>query len=119
MSAPPLFFVVAGERRFVRPEVWDRLIGPKPSDDWTGCDGCTASPDSLAGYAIWPACRIHDWHWCEDGPGIPHVLSNLILRINVWRCLRAQGCPWWQAVPIAAAYWLGVTAGGWVAWRAR
>lgn len=107
-----LTFIVSGEPRECPAELWERLIGPKPADDWKDCNGCSASPDSWRGLILWPGCRIHDWHYSSDGPDIPRILADLILRINLWRCLRAQGAPWWRAGFVAAGYHAGVTIGG-------
>lgn len=105
-------FTVSGDPRECPAELWKKLIGEKPPEDWTGCNGCSASPDFWRGLILWPACLIHDWHYCAEGPDVPRVLADLILRINLWRCLRWQGAPRWRAAVVAATYHAGVTIGG-------
>lgn len=107
-----IVFTIAGSLRECPSAWWSRLVGPKPENLWGGCDGCTSSPDYWMGYAVWPACVIHDWHYCDEGPDIPRILADLIFRINIWRVLRAQGCPRYRSAYVALAYWSAVAASG-------
>jgi hypothetical protein len=102
---------VNGQWRGCPVEWWDALLGPKPDDDFD-CNGCTSSPDRYMGYHIWPACRIHDWHYDIDGPDVPRILADLIFRINIWRILRAQNCPRLRAIYLSFAYWGAVSLVG-------
>lgn len=111
--------LVGGKERPCLSHWWEPLIGPKPHRKWKGCDGCTSSPDYWMGFAIWPACYIHDWHYSEDGPKYPRILADLIFRINIWRVLRAQGCPRFRAVYVSALYWWGVSIGGMAHFKGR
>jgi hypothetical protein len=105
----PLRFMVAGEERECPRELWKSLLGPLPADEWGPCDGCTASPDEWRGIALWPACRVHDFH-CSTGIE-PRIVADLKFRINIWRCLRYGRAPLWRALGVATLYWLGVRGG--------
>lgn len=113
-------FKVGGRDRNCPCEWWDCLIGPKPADDWAECDGCTCSPDyALGGFAIWPACRIHDFHYNVAAPPVTRGEADSIFRKNIYRCLRAQGCPWYRAAYTALVYWRAVRRFGASHYRKR
>lgn len=101
-----------GKERLCPAPLWEVMLGPKPPHDWAGCDGCTASPDSIGGKLLWPACRIHDYHYDGEPPDLPRALADLTFRINLWRILRAQGASRWDSIAVAGAYFAGVTLGG-------
>lgn len=107
------FAMEDGTDRHCPAELWDVMLGPKPPHQWPGCNGCSFAPDyAREGKIIWPACRIHDWHYCDESPHVLQHTADTTLRLNVWRILRAQGVSMVDASLVAASYFGGVTVGG-------
>ena len=102
-------FVVNGMDRICPAALWECLEGPKPPISFE-CDGCTMSPEeTIGGFAVWPACRVHDWHYSSFAPNdVSRMKADAIFRKNIWRVLRNQGCPWYRAAYTAGVYWFAV-----------
>jgi hypothetical protein len=111
-------FPIRGRLRDCPDTWWEPLIGPKPEADFD-CNGCTASPDVYMGFHLWPACRIHDWHYDEKGPDISRFRADATFRLNIWRVMRAQGAPIHRAWYVAGIYYAAVRAAGGRAYRPR
>jgi hypothetical protein len=116
-AAPPVEFVVAGERVQCSAFLWDALEGPKPMPaGFTESDGCSKSPDywvTIGGkrFKLWPACLIHDWHYRSGvlgGTWASRSRADQILRHNIRQLVILQGGSQTQAMRIAWTYWAGV-----------
>ena len=106
------FYVRGTPRLCSREKEWDRLIGPKPPEDFE-CDGCSLSPDYIADRAIWPACIIHDYHYRASGLGVSRWGADWIFLRNVYRLLRLGRLNFGVAIYVSLIYWWAVrTKGG-------
>lgn len=102
---------VSGEIRYMDQKLWNRLAGPKPPRSFEN-NGCSYSPDRILGYAIWPACVLHDWHYSGRVPGMDKKTADKHFRTNLWRALRYQGATWPMAAWITASRYIAVTKFG-------
>ena len=109
-------FVVAGDRRMFPRAWWQALEGHELIPPGWSCDGCSRSPDWWRGYALWPACLIHDAHY---EPGAPlgsnaagRLRADRALRQNLATLLRLQGANEITAQAVSAFYWTHVRAYG-------
>lgn len=110
-----LGFRVGGHDLAVTRRLWRLLEGPKPAEGFK-CDGCSWSPDSWAGYKLWPACVIHDYHYRTadlrgvPGGGVPgtaagRAYADATFRRNLVTLLREQGCGPVRSQRVAWIYW--------------
>jgi hypothetical protein len=101
-----VFWVRGAPRVFPR-ETWDRLIGPKPPENFV-TDGCSISPDWIADRPVWPACVIHDWQYSISGLGVSRWRADWILFRNLYRLLRIGGLFFGAAFVASLTYWWAV-----------
>ena len=102
-----LVFDVSGDSRAVPRKWWHQLAGPLPDPPYP-CDGCSWSPDVWAGFAVWPACVIHDYHYATGVLGTTwqgRRKADLALRRNIATLVRLQGGGRLRARSLAWLYW--------------
>lgn len=98
---------IKGRERVVAVSLLHQLEGGDAVPEGLECDGCSWSPDRIAGRAIWPACVIHDADYRRGGTWADRWRSDRALRRNIALLL------WKQQAPLSL--WLTVP---WVYWRA-
>jgi len=115
------------------------LLGPDVPDAFRyDCDGCSCSPDTVAGVNLRPACVVHDWRYAEVRTLVremKHVYpeqrgrwkkmvrnmrkrADRELLANMRRC--SVGCGWFARASVAAyslLAWRAVRRLGWHAAR--
>ncbi len=102
--------LVSGVYRTLPKPIWDKLLGPKPDEDFVN-NGCTMSPDMVMGKPVWPACVIHDYHYNAPFKTSRDV-ADRIFRENIKIVLQAYGMNFLLARLLAFFYYRAVRRAG-------
>lgn len=101
----------SGQLHHVPTALWDKLEGPKPADPASFINnGCTLSPDRIAGKPTWPACVVHDYHY--NHTDLSREEADARFRRNLFACLKAYGTFTPVAWALAFFYWRAVRRAG-------
>lgn len=96
--------------------LWARMEGHEGIPATFVSNGCTLSPDRWDGFALWPACHVHDWDYLQAGGIMDRARADARLRRNLVTLMENQGAGALRARRLAWAYWAGVRVGGPLAW---